>query len=1376
MTAGFFQLFLSLMPNMPSVCSVKWHSSTEMMRIMSVILMVFIAAPLSHSDPLPDCALNVSISVDGHDGPKCLNGTIPCKTLGHAFNCTIKDSTTFTIGPGSFTLSTSLGSIYNTSFAHINDMTIAGAGPTESIINCNSSITGNSRGFGFAFVNMTNVKIFNLSFVRCGEMRPSTSIAKPADTSHAQFFVGVYIWRCTNVTMDHIHINNTEGVGLVVYETGGRVSVSHSVFYNNAIPLHALSDPQLANGGGGVNVEFPYCPPGRFDGPCNQTIISNSEYHFKHCVFLNNTAYGYYQKESSKISQTDNDHQLFGRGGGLCIFFSGYAGNVDSNIIILENSTFEGNEAAYGGGLYVDFTDETGGTVTINKNSYFIQNSCSQLSADLLLGGGGGVRFAVTSLNGYAAGLLDLSDTHFVQNKAYLGGGLLTIFNLFNPKIASAILLTNSTWEGNTAHLGSAVCLYTTAPQAVIAEVSGCFFKDQSIVKYEPQLNTHTEGYGTVYVFNTNVAWQGENRFLSNVGSGLVVVGGLMAFSDQIVFDSNVAANGGGIAIYAHGILELSDNSLVHFINNSATAGGAIYVQSSGGWEQECFVQFESNKPPSTWSKQNLSIYFCDNSAVVGGSDIYSSSVVPCLWYDNETNLSDPRFVFKPPYWSAFEYCNNSQSDNSVSTGTTRFAPHGNQTQVDIIGIPGQFYNLLNYFTPEDDMDVNVSSVFSVRPSINNANASIMVLPGSTYTSGLVRFSKKSGSASSKDVMEVRTLTEPIIIIRINVSLLECPPGSHFSDSECVCSSTVQKGYLPGLNCSGGGDVNITVALSPDYWFGYINYPNDNQHPASGPCPPKYCSGLGNINISDLYVHNKSFCPPGSSGVLCSECSCGVHVLSETLHCCNQTECGSLSTVGAWFLWVSIELGFTTLIVCFILIFDVKILGGELCSFVFFCQILHSLNLLYCADCYHWPNVLGVFKTLYGLWNLRFFSGLPVNICIKDWNAIELLALEYIFAFYPFLLILLIGLVFYFQEQGWCCSCSYRLFISANRGLYRFRRFLASRTSLIHGIATCLVLTYGKLAYISLSILTPITLSVPVGSNHTTTPGPLLSLYRAYYHGDWVYFGGQYHVYFGLLAIAVVIVFIILPPLFLMSYPVLPRVVGKCSHKVGTRLNNLYRRRTVFYLLDIFQAHYHKEFLFFACVWFVYRLVLYINDAFNEDVSLTLTIQVLCGAVFLLFHSILQPYKRRVYNIIDSLFFVNIIAISTVLLCSQSTVIPKDILEVLLYILLVLPYLYFLLFVGYKVIRQVFTWCRLCRGGDGEQARLNREEGNREDYESIRGSHGDGENEWVREELIYDDYDDDIESHMETSGQKTGSLDGGDKKVLEMSVTAKSTN
>ena len=1021
MTAGFFQLFLSLMPNMPSVCCVKWHSSTEMMRIMSVVLVVLIAAPLSHSDQLPDCALNVSISVDGHNGPECLDGTISCRTLDYAFsNCTIENSTTFTIGPGSFTLSTNLGSIYNTSFAHINDMTIAGAGPSESIINCNSSITGNSRGFGFAFVNMTNVKISNLSFVRCGEMRPSTSIAKPSDTSYAQFFVGVYIWRCTNVSMDHIHINDTEGVGLVMYETGGRVSVSHSVFYNNAIPLYARSDPQIANGGGGVNVEFPYCPPGHFDSSCNQTIISNSEYHFNHCVFLNNTAIGYYQKESSKISQTYPyafyEHQSFGRGGGLSIFFSGYTANVDVNI---ENSTFEGNEAAYGGGLNVDFTDETdSNAVIINKNSYFIQNSCSQLSKDLLFGGGGGARVAVTSSD--AVGQLNLNDTHFVQNKAYLGGGLLTIYNqLSNDNV---LMLIDSTWEGNTAHLGSAVCLHTGVQQTLGVLIQGCCFKDQSI-EYEPQLNTHTEGYGTVYVFNANVLWVGKNQFLNNVGSGLVVVGGTIFFYElsTIVFDSNVAANGGGIAIYANGILVLISNSSVHFINNSATAGGGIYVQSSVGWEQECFIQLQSaDVSPSTWSDSNITIYFCDNSAVVGGSDIYLPSVVPCLWYDdNETNLSNPRFVFKPPYWSAFEYCNNNQSNNSISTGTTRFVPPGNQTQVDISAIPGQFYNLLSYFTPVDDMDVNVSSAFSVRPPINNANASVMVLPGSTYTSGPVRFSKKSGSTSSKDVMEVRTLTEPIVIIRVNVSLLECPPGSHFSgNSECMCSSTGQKGYLPGLNCSGGGDVNITVTLRPDYWFGYINYPNDSQHPASGPCPSKYCSGLNSINISDLYVHSKSFCPPGSSGVLCGNCSCGVHVLSETLYCCSQTECGSLSTVDAWFLWVSIELGFTTLIVTLILIFDVKILSGELCSFVFFCQILHSLNLLYCTDCYHWPDVLSVFKTLYGLWNLRFFSGLPVNICIKDWNAIELLALEYIFAFYPFLLILLIGLVFYFQEQA----------------------------------------------------------------------------------------------------------------------------------------------------------------------------------------------------------------------------------------------------------------------------------------------------------------------------------------------------------------------
>jgi predicted outer membrane repeat protein len=1335
---------------------------------LSIWIVFLIFAQLVSSNSNPNCGFNISISSNGHDDPDCLNGESPCRTIDYAFtNCTIQNGTIFTIGPGTFTLSTHLGSIYNTSFSHLDDITIEGAGPMESIISCNSSITDNSSAVGFAFVNMTNLEISKLSFVHCGEMRPSTSKDKPSSTSFALFFVGVYIWRCVGVNISNVHINDTEGVGLVLYETGGKVDVSQSVFSNNAIPVHARDDPYLGNGGGGVHVDYSPCAPGNPDPACTTAEVEIScIYQFSKCTFLNNTAYGYYQLESSHMSQLGSNRQTFGRGGGLTVF----AGSRLIVTIDIVTSLFVGNEATYGGGLFIEFGDyiKTG---TLNVlNTHFIENIASQRGVNLRLSGGGGANIVFKYVeDGYSK--ISFSNVTFVCNKAYLGGGLLMVNA--DGKSGQNMYLTYSVWKENTAHFGSAVYLYTgNYDPSFFTVVRSCSFVKQSI-EYNHQFHTHTEGYGTVYAYNCVVQFTGSNVFQSNVGSGLVINGGSAEVFDysDVLFDSNSATYGGGIALYSSGYISLLDNSStsLRFINNSATiAGGGIYVHSSGGILEDCPVYYYDTFQfiPSTWTYAQA--HFCNNSAsTIGGANIYVPSLTSCLWYDlKEPRLSDPQYVFKHPYWAAFTYCNINQSD-SIGTGTTKFVLPDHQSEVHISVFPGEVDNLFSHFTPENDFNATTRGYFSVSlaDGVEKTDTSVRIAPGSSYTSGPVQFSKNTSGSSSNGEVEIRTLIDPTVVIVLNVTLLNCPPGTHLSDKGvCVCSSESEEGHLVGLTCEAHEASNLTFILNSDYWFGYTC----GDTPTTGSCPYAYCQGNSQDNNSIFWpigTLSHALCSKGSSGVLCGSCLHGVLVLSNTYHCGTASECESLSPAGAWVLWISIQLIFTTLIVAFILIFDVKVLSGELCSFVFFCQIVHSLNLEYCMDCYPWPHVLSVFQALYGLWNLRIFSDLPIDICIRNLNAIELLAVEYVFAFYPFFLILSISLIFYFQERGWCCSCGHRLFVVGNRLLYKFRRFLASRTSLIHGISTCLVLTYGKLAYISLSILTPVTLNVPLHSNYTC---PKTDLRRSYYHGDWVYFGSDGHVYFGLLAVAVVMIFIVFPPMFLMSYPILPRLVKKCSRKAGNYLERLYRRRAVLYLLDIFQAHYHKKAVFFAGVWFVYRLVLYINDAFNPLTSLVVAVQILSGNIFLLVHSILQPYKSKLYNVIDVLFFVTIATISMIILYSQaSTVAPKAILGVVIYILLSLPYLYFTVYIGYKVVYQVCVWCKACRGGRGERVVLRREAEGEQDYESTQDSHTDGR-EWLRGDMVYDDDDDDVWSDRSEVEE-----DSDLGKVVESSLSVK---
>ena len=153
-----------------------------------------------------------------------------------------------------------------------------GVSATETAINCSSAS-------GFAFVNMTNLTISDLTLFNCSQSRPSTSIGNVSELYTVPFRVGLYIWRCGDVVIENVHINETNGVGLVLYKTGGRVSINSSVFHHNSIPENASGTLQY--GGGGVNVEFSYCPPGHYeDEECGKEL-SGAEYMFTDCNFTN---------------------------------------------------------------------------------------------------------------------------------------------------------------------------------------------------------------------------------------------------------------------------------------------------------------------------------------------------------------------------------------------------------------------------------------------------------------------------------------------------------------------------------------------------------------------------------------------------------------------------------------------------------------------------------------------------------------------------------------------------------------------------------------------------------------------------------------------------------------------------------------------------------------------------------------------------------------------------------------------------------------------------------------------------------------------------------------------------------------------------------
>ena len=97
--------------------------------------------------------------------------------------------------------------------------------------------------------------------------------------------------------------------------------------------------------------------------------------------------------------------------------------------------------------------------------------------------------------------------------------------------------------------------------------------------------------------------------------------------------------------------------------------------------------------------------------------------------------------------------------------------------------------------------------------------------------------------------------------------------------------------------------------------------------------------------------------------------------------------------------------------------------------------------------------------------------------------------------------------------------------------------------------------------------------------------------------------------------------------------------MAKCNSKLANMLNRFYTKRAVFHLLNIFQGHYRVKYYFYAGMWFIYRLVIYINDAFNVEYYTVYFVQILCGVTFQLLHALIQPCQDYKHFVIDCLLF-----------------------------------------------------------------------------------------------------------------------------------------
>ena len=204
---------------------------------------------------------------------------------------------------------------------------------------------------GLAFLWSTNITMNNLNLIGCGKLQNKNECRL--------IQVAILFTGCISIELCNLHINESNGTGVAVYNAMGKVSIDSCQFSYNG-----LSDEAMY-GGGGLVIEA-------------REVTSQSFCTITNSTFTHNTA-------SSAGLQWINPCGS-ARGGGISVVLRGEATN--NTVQLLNSVRLNSNKAQFGGGLFVAFYDNASGNTVTVDNAEVTENEVLIKMASYASGGG----------------------------------------------------------------------------------------------------------------------------------------------------------------------------------------------------------------------------------------------------------------------------------------------------------------------------------------------------------------------------------------------------------------------------------------------------------------------------------------------------------------------------------------------------------------------------------------------------------------------------------------------------------------------------------------------------------------------------------------------------------------------------------------------------------------------------------------------------------------------------------------------------------------------------------------------------------------------------------------------------------------------------
>ena len=394
---------------------------------------------------------------------------------------------------------------------------------------------------------------------------------------------------------------------------------------------------------------------------------------------------------------------------------------------------------------------------------------------------------------------------------------------------------------------------------------------------------------------------------------------------------------------------------------------------------------------------------------------------------------------------------------------------------------------------------------------------------------------------------------------------------------------------------------------------------------------------LNNVTCS---VHNRN-------GAQCRHCidGHGPAVFSDGITCADCSQHKHL-----WVLNLLLQLTMVTILYVIVIVFQINGTSSPFNVFITYSQVIaYDLTTVtgYCSKIIHSTSqkTFLPISTFFGIFSLDFFRFVIPPLCVSTTlKSIHVLLFDYIIAVFPIVITVLIYVTIELHDR----NCFIIVFLSSPlRRLISHRNWNPKETILTTCV-TFLLLSYSKFLFVSLSLL--LFVRVYHCKNGETITNQSLLLYD-----PTIRFLHSEHIPYVVLALFVIVIFVLLPPLLLLLYPT--RLFRKCLSWCG------FQRWDVLHLImDIFQGWYkdgtegtldYRCFsslfmgmrLLFACCISIFLVSSNYTDRSIQHLFIVLgLLHVLLGVVFLT----LKPYKIKWMNFTDGalLTVIGVIALT----------------------------------------------------------------------------------------------------------------------------------